>query len=197
MELLLLRIILVLASLLTISTTNSEGDALLDMKLKLKATGNQLSDWNWRQINPCTWYSVVCDNNNNVVQVTLPSMGFTGVLSPRIGELKHLNVLILSENHLSGTIPDTLASIPSLRDIRLAYNNLSGQIPGRLFHVAHYNFSGNSHLNCGPKFHHPCASHASYQEPTHGHRRTGRGQWTDPEPEAENDASGGSLKLKA
>ncbi|CAN6292182.1 unnamed protein product [Urochloa humidicola] len=55
MELLLLRIILVLASLLPISATNSEGDVLLDMKLKLKlkATGNQLSDWNWRQINPC------------------------------------------------------------------------------------------------------------------------------------------------
>ena len=45
------------------------GDALYDMKLKLNATGNQLSDWNQNQVNPCTWNSVICDNNNNVVQV--------------------------------------------------------------------------------------------------------------------------------
>uniref|UniRef100_A0A0E0D5B9 non-specific serine/threonine protein kinase n=1 Tax=Oryza meridionalis TaxID=40149 RepID=A0A0E0D5B9_9ORYZ len=45
------------------------GDALYDMKLKLNATGNQLSDWNQNQVNPCTWNSVICDNNYNVVQV--------------------------------------------------------------------------------------------------------------------------------
>ena len=45
------------------------GDALYDMKLKLNATGSQLSDWNQNQVNPCTWNSVICDSNNNVVQV--------------------------------------------------------------------------------------------------------------------------------
>lgn len=45
------------------------GDALYDMKLKLNATGSQLSDWNQNQVNPCTWNSVICDNNNHVVQV--------------------------------------------------------------------------------------------------------------------------------
>jgi hypothetical protein len=45
------------------------GDALYDMKLKLNATANQLTDWNQNQVNPCTWNSVICDTNNNVVQV--------------------------------------------------------------------------------------------------------------------------------
>lgn len=45
------------------------GDALYDMKLKLNASGSQLADWNQNQVNPCTWNSVICDNNNNVVQV--------------------------------------------------------------------------------------------------------------------------------
>jgi hypothetical protein len=45
------------------------GDALYDMKQKLNVTGGQLSDWNQNQVNPCTWNSVICDNNNNVVQV--------------------------------------------------------------------------------------------------------------------------------
>jgi hypothetical protein len=45
------------------------GEALYDMKLKLN-TSDQLSDWNENQVNPCTWDSVICDNNNNnVVQV--------------------------------------------------------------------------------------------------------------------------------
>jgi hypothetical protein len=69
------------------------GDALYDMKQKLNVTGNQLSDWNQNQVNPCTWNSVICDNNNNVIQVTLAARGFAGVLSPRIGELKYLTVL--------------------------------------------------------------------------------------------------------
>ena len=45
------------------------GDALYDMKLKLNVTGTQLSDWNQNQVNPCTWNSVICDINNNVVTV--------------------------------------------------------------------------------------------------------------------------------
>jgi hypothetical protein len=89
----LLSIILIVASLLPFSASDRQGDALYDMKLKLNATGSQLSDWNQNQVNPCTWNSVICDNNNNVVQVTLASMGFTGFLSPRIGELEYLNVL--------------------------------------------------------------------------------------------------------
>lgn len=47
----------------------SPGDALYDMKQKLNVTGNQLSDWNQNQVNPCTWNSVICDSNNNVIQV--------------------------------------------------------------------------------------------------------------------------------
>jgi hypothetical protein len=45
------------------------GDALYDMKLKLNAKANQLTDWNQNQVNPCTWSSVICDTNNNAVQL--------------------------------------------------------------------------------------------------------------------------------
>ncbi|CAN6281748.1 unnamed protein product [Urochloa humidicola] len=87
-----LSIILIVASL-PFSASDRQGDALYDMKLKLNATGSQLSVWNRNQVNPCTWNSVICDNNYNVVLVTSSNMGFTGVLSPRIGELEYLNVL--------------------------------------------------------------------------------------------------------
>lgn len=39
------------------------------MKLKLNATGGQFFDWNQNKVNSCTWNSVICGNNNNVVQV--------------------------------------------------------------------------------------------------------------------------------
>ncbi|KAG2535591.1 hypothetical protein PVAP13_9NG024392 [Panicum virgatum] len=68
MECLLLRIMLILASLLPVSLSNREGDALLDMKLMLNATDNQLADWN-PMLFPCSWSHIICDENNSFVRV--------------------------------------------------------------------------------------------------------------------------------
>ncbi|KAG6507855.1 hypothetical protein ZIOFF_033208 [Zingiber officinale] len=108
------------------------GDALYDMKMRLNATGNQLSDWNRDQVNPCTWNSVICDSNSNVIQVTLSSMGFNGVLSPRIGELRYLNVLSLPGNKITGGIPEQFGDLSSLTNLDLENNHLSGEIPASL-----------------------------------------------------------------
>ncbi|KAG6504430.1 hypothetical protein ZIOFF_036763 [Zingiber officinale] len=108
------------------------GDALYDMKMRLNATGNQLSDWNRDQVNPCTWNSVICDSNSNVIQVTLSSMGFNGVLSPRIGELRYLNVLSLPGNNITGGIPEQFGGLSSLTNLDLENNHLSGEIPASL-----------------------------------------------------------------
>lgn len=105
------------------------GDALYDLKVKLNAYGNQLADWNQDQVNPCTWNSVSCDSNNNVVTVTLSSMGFTGVLSPRVGELQYLKVLSLPGNNITGGIPGTYGNLSSLSNLDLENNLLTGEIP--------------------------------------------------------------------
>ncbi|XP_042394547.1 LRR receptor kinase SERK2-like isoform X2 [Zingiber officinale] len=102
------------------------------MKMRLNATGNQLSDWNRDQVNPCTWNSVICDSNSNVIQVTLSSMGFNGVLSPRIGELRYLNVLSLPGNNITGGIPEQFGGLSSLTNLDLENNHLSGEIPASL-----------------------------------------------------------------
>ncbi|XP_074573176.1 LRR receptor kinase SERK2 [Curcuma longa] len=109
-----------------------QGDALYDMKLRLNVTGSQLSDWNQNQVNPCTWNSVICDSNNNVIQVTLSSMGFNGVLSPRIGELQYLNVLSLPGNNITGEIPEQFGNLSSLTNLDLENNRFSGDIPASL-----------------------------------------------------------------
>ncbi|ONK76515.1 uncharacterized protein A4U43_C03F28970 [Asparagus officinalis] len=68
-------------------------NVLLELRFTLNAVGNQLGDWNQYQVNPCIWNSISCDNNQNVVTLTLAYMGFTGKLSSSLGELKHLKVL--------------------------------------------------------------------------------------------------------
>lgn len=121
-----------LASMLTTIVSDWQGDALIDMKNKLNATGDQLNDWNQNQVNPCTWNSIICDNHYNVLQVTLPYMGFNGVLSPRIGELKTLTVLSLLGNQITGEIPKEFGNLSSLTSLELENNRLTGPIPSSL-----------------------------------------------------------------
>ncbi|CAN6272315.1 unnamed protein product [Urochloa humidicola] len=124
--------LILVASLPCFSASDRQGDALYDMKQKLNVTGGQLSDWNQNQVNPCTWNSVICDNNNNVVQVTLAARGFTGILSPRIGELQYLSVLSLAGNRITGIIPEEFGNLSSLTSLDLEDNLLAGEIPASL-----------------------------------------------------------------
>nr|XP_010939661.1 LRR receptor kinase SERK2 [Elaeis guineensis] len=128
----LIIVLFVVAVLQPFAESDRQGDALNDMKRKLNASGSQLVDWNTNQVNPCTWNSVICDNNNNVIQVTLPNMGFTGTLSPRIGELSYLTVLSLPDNNITGGIPESFGNLSSLTNLNLENNLLSGEIPASL-----------------------------------------------------------------
>ncbi|RLN18933.1 putative LRR receptor-like serine/threonine-protein kinase [Panicum miliaceum] len=146
-----------------------EGDALYDMKLKLNATGSQLSDWNQNQVNPCTWNSVICDNNNNVVQVSLPGNNITGGIPEQFGNLSRLTSLDLEDNLLVGPIPASLGQLSKLQLLILSQNNLNGSIPETLTSISSLTdiFSGNN-LTCGANFLHPCASNVSYQGSSRG-----------------------------
>lgn len=132
-----MRELRVLVTLLVISlpcfpASDRQGDALYDMKQKLNVTGGQLSDWNQNQVSPCTWSSVICDKDNNVVQVTLAARGFSGVLSPRIGELQYLTVLSLAGNRITGSIPEQFGNLSSLISLDLEGNLLDGKLPTSL-----------------------------------------------------------------
>jgi Leucine-rich repeat (LRR) protein len=63
---------------------------------------------------------------------TLASMGFTGVLSPRIGELEYLNVLSLPGNNITGGIPEQFGNLSRLTNLDLEDNLLVGPIPASL-----------------------------------------------------------------
>ncbi|KAK8941173.1 putative LRR receptor-like serine/threonine-protein kinase [Platanthera zijinensis] len=138
---------LLLATLLSAVVADWQGDALIDMRNKLNATSNQLNDWNQNQVTPCTWNSVICDSNNNVVTITLANIGFSGILSPRIGQLTYLTVLSLPGNNITGQIPEQFGNLSSLTSLILENNLLSGKIPdsiGKLSKLQILILSGNN-----------------------------------------------------
>ncbi|XP_041008748.1 probable LRR receptor-like serine/threonine-protein kinase At5g10290 [Juglans microcarpa x Juglans regia] len=129
----LVFIVLILACLQSFVFSDFQGDALFALKTSLKASHDQLTDWNPNQVNPCTWSNVQCDNNSSAVQhVTLSSMGFTGTLSPKVGNLKSLLTLALPGNGITGEIPKELGYLASLGSLDLSNNNLTGEIPSAL-----------------------------------------------------------------
>lgn len=107
---------------------------------------------------PCgtSWEGVTC-NNSRVTALGLSTMGLrgklsgdiggltelisldlsfnrglTGSLSPRIGDLQKLNILILAGCSFSGSIPRELGRLSELSFLALNSNNFTGEIPRTL-----------------------------------------------------------------
>ncbi|XP_059453327.1 leucine-rich repeat receptor protein kinase HPCA1-like [Corylus avellana] len=113
----------------------------------------------WRNSHdPCgtLWEGVTC-NNSRVTALGLSTMGLkgqlsgdigelselrsldlsynrglTGPLSPRLGDLQNLNILILAGCGFSGDIPDELGKLAELSFLALHSNNFTGNIPPSL-----------------------------------------------------------------
>ncbi len=75
-----------------------------------------------------TWSGVKVDGNGNVTELALPDNNLSGPLPAELGSLTSLTTLDLSDNQLSGTIPD-LSSLTSLTTLNFGDNQLSGTIP--------------------------------------------------------------------
>ncbi|CAI9758224.1 unnamed protein product [Fraxinus pennsylvanica] len=145
----LLIAVFVSACLCSFVAPDAQGDALYALRSSLNASSNQLVDWNQNQVNPCTWSKVICDNNNNVVTVTLSNMGFSGTLSPRIGILTSLTTLQLQGNGITGKIPLEFGNLTSLTMLDLENNNITGEIPNSLGNLKRLSFLilGGNHLS--------------------------------------------------
>uniref|UniRef100_A0A5B7AHX4 non-specific serine/threonine protein kinase n=1 Tax=Davidia involucrata TaxID=16924 RepID=A0A5B7AHX4_DAVIN len=124
--------VLILTCLHSFVLPDGQGDALYALKSLLNASTDQLADWNQYQVNPCTWSKVTCDSSNNVISVSLSSMGFTGSLSPKIGVLTTLSTLSLQGNGITGEIPEGFGNLTSLTMLDLENNRLTGEIPSSL-----------------------------------------------------------------
>ena len=98
---------------------------------------NWLSNQNWLSNRPIgTWYGVITDENDRVVELDLSENDLNGTIPSELGYLTYLEVLYLSENQLSGTIPSALGILSNLTELSLWSNELTGIIPPELGKLA-------------------------------------------------------------
>ncbi|GAV71611.1 Pkinase domain-containing protein/LRR_1 domain-containing protein/LRRNT_2 domain-containing protein/LRR_4 domain-containing protein/LRR_6 domain-containing protein/LRR_8 domain-containing protein [Cephalotus follicularis] len=110
-------------------------DQLALLQFKAKITSDPLgvlNSWN-DTINLCQWYGVTCGRRHlRVTKLVLKSSQLSGSISPHIGNLSFLRLLILNGNSFSDEIPSEMGHLRSLETLYLANNNFSGKIPGNI-----------------------------------------------------------------
>ncbi|EEF49570.1 protein binding protein, putative [Ricinus communis] len=94
---------------------NAEGDALISLKSSLSDPNNVLASWDPSLVDPCTWFHVTCNQNNEVTRVDLGRENLSGHLVPELKVLQNLQYLDLSNNDLCGMIPPGLQHVPVLQ----------------------------------------------------------------------------------
>ena len=94
---------------------------------------NWTNNTNWLSISQpiSTWYGVTI-TDNRVTAVTLVGNNLLGNIPSKLGKIKHLKVLHLSDNQLINSIPKELRYLVELEQCRLDGNQLSGSVPKEL-----------------------------------------------------------------
>jgi hypothetical protein len=98
------------------------------------ATGgpNWKNKSNWLSNQPIrTWFGVNV-SGDRVVGLSLGANNLISILPPEIGNLSCLKSLILSNNSLSGELPDSIFSLSKLVKLDLGRNKLSGTISPKI-----------------------------------------------------------------
>ncbi|KAL5707507.1 hypothetical protein ACHQM5_018402 [Ranunculus cassubicifolius] len=120
-------------SLLSPKGVNFEVAALMSMKSKFKDEEFHVLDgWDIYSVDPCTWNLVGCSAEGYVIYLEMANKGLSGTLSPSIGNLTHLQTLLLQNNHISGTIPTEIGKLLGLQTLDLSSNQFVGGIPSSL-----------------------------------------------------------------
>eukprot|EP00588_Corethron_pennatum_P001361 CAMPEP_0194299812 /NCGR_PEP_ID=MMETSP0169-20130528/60913_1 /TAXON_ID=218684 /ORGANISM="Corethron pennatum, Strain L29A3" /LENGTH=350 /DNA_ID=CAMNT_0039049931 /DNA_START=111 /DNA_END=1163 /DNA_ORIENTATION=- len=96
----------------------------------------------------CTWYGISCNTQMAVTKIELVLNNLKGTIGEDdlLGSLNYVEVLNLSKNKLTGTLPEMLGSLTSLSILDLQRNGLRGTLPdilGSLTKMRELNFGKN------------------------------------------------------
>ncbi|KAF8019902.1 hypothetical protein BT93_G0558 [Corymbia citriodora subsp. variegata] len=94
-----------------------------------------LSSWN-DSTHHCEWQGVSCSKRHpgRVTSLVQTSQGLGGFLSPHIGNLSFLRVIMLQNNSFCGEIPSQIGNLFRLNHLNLSKNSFGGPIPSNLSH---------------------------------------------------------------
>ncbi|KAK3428771.1 hypothetical protein EUGRSUZ_E00240, partial [Eucalyptus grandis] len=96
-----------------------------------------LNSWN-HTTDHCQWHGVMCGRlHHRVTGLDLQALKLSGSISPHIGNLSFLRVLILFNNSFYHEIPQQVSHLHSLRVLRLSLNTLEGEIPRNMSSCTH------------------------------------------------------------
>ena len=88
---------------------------------------------NWLSAAPLDdWHGVTTDDSGRVVELDLRENGLRGAIPAKLGDLVHLQYLLLADNELSGPLPAELGNLVNLTALVIANNGLSGPLPAEL-----------------------------------------------------------------
>ncbi|XP_031115337.1 protein NSP-INTERACTING KINASE 1-like isoform X1 [Ipomoea triloba] len=135
------------AALLSPKGVNFEVQALMGIKASLKDPHGVLDNWDGDAVDPCSWSMVTCSPDGFVVGLGTPSQNLSGLLSPSIGNLTNLQIILLQNNNITGPIPVEIERLSSLQTLDLSNNLFTGKIPptlGRLKSLKYMRFNNNS-----------------------------------------------------
>ncbi|KAJ9559334.1 hypothetical protein OSB04_013948 [Centaurea solstitialis] len=109
--------------------------ALLAVKKHIKSDPYKIMpSWN-DSTHFCNWIGIICGSRHQrVVTLNLWSGGFSGSISPAIGNLSFLRELLLHNNSFTGNIPQEVGKLSRLTRLGLSNNSLSGEIPSNISH---------------------------------------------------------------
>ncbi|KAL6567803.1 Protein NSP-INTERACTING KINASE 3 [Orobanche gracilis] len=134
-------------STLSPSGVNYEVVALIAMKNGLVDPHDVLENWDSDSVDPCSWRMVTCSNDGYVSTLGLPGQSLSGTLSSSIGNLTHLQSVLLQNNRIRGSIPDVIGKLEKLETLDLSNNKLTGEIPssvGDLMNLNYLRLNNNS-----------------------------------------------------
>ncbi|XP_062162896.1 probable LRR receptor-like serine/threonine-protein kinase At5g45780 isoform X3 [Alnus glutinosa] len=117
-----------------------------EVKNKMNDELHVMDGWDINSVDPCTWNMIACSAESFVVSLEMASMGLSGTLSPSIGNLSHLQTMLLKNNQLSGPIPPDIGKLSELQALDLSGNHFAGEIPssfGFLTHLSYLQLSRN------------------------------------------------------
>ncbi|VFQ60334.1 unnamed protein product [Cuscuta campestris] len=127
-----LALLILIADVHGCCSLNSEGLALLEFRARVEYDPHGvLEDWNADNCDPCMWSGIHCDDGK-VQVLDLNGQDLKGTIAPKLGNLSHLKMLVLSKNHFSGVIPQEIGQLEMLEVLDLRDNNLSGSIPAQI-----------------------------------------------------------------
>ncbi|KAM6572904.1 hypothetical protein CsatA_016984 [Cannabis sativa] len=114
---------------------NFEVQALMGIKHSLEDPHGVLENWDSDSVDPCSWTMVTCSPESLVIGLGTPSQNLSGTLSPSIGNLTNLQIVLLQNNNIKGPVPSELGKLPNLHTLDLSNNMFTGTVPSSLGHL--------------------------------------------------------------